>query len=197
MAKKTLYLNGKVVCEYEAPADQNAEIELCRDLLKQRSLWIPISKERMIFNQAVAFAKAGSLIWERDLSTTPTRNGNSAVPFIVNSCFATELYLKTVALVNGKILHGHELDKLYGKIPALGVRQIEQKFTEMVPNDRWQSTLKTIPDLKALFRRHRDAFVNWRYVHERDLLGEFRFTDAIFAMQVLHETCRGCAQINA
>jgi hypothetical protein len=197
MAKKTLYLNGKIVCEYDAPADQQAEIELCRDLLKERGLWIPISKERTIFNQAVAFANASALIWERDLSTSPTRNGNSAVPFVVNSCFATEFYLKTVALVNGKIVHGHELDKLYGKIPASGVRSIEVKFAEMVPNDSWQSTLKTVPDLKALFRRHRDAFVNWRYLHERNQLGEFHFRDAIFAMQVLHETCRGYAQINA
>jgi hypothetical protein len=197
MSKKTLYLNGNIVCEYDAPVDQQADIELCRDLLKQRGLWSPISKERMIFNQAVAFANASAIIWERDLSTTPTKNGNSAVPFIVNSCFATELYLKTVALVNGKIVHGHELDKLYAKIPAPGIRTIETKFGEMVPNDRWQSTLKTAPDLKALFRRHRDAFVNWRYLHERSRLGEFYFKDAIFAMEVLHETCRGYAQIDA
>ena len=39
-------------------------------------------------------------------------DGNSAVPFVVNSSFATELYLKAIALLNGKKLHGHELDDL-------------------------------------------------------------------------------------
>jgi hypothetical protein len=57
MAKKTLYHNGTIVCEYGAPADHQAEIELCRDLLKERGLWNPISKERTIFNQAVAFER--------------------------------------------------------------------------------------------------------------------------------------------
>jgi hypothetical protein len=160
--RKTLFLNGKPVCEYEAPSDQRAEMELCRDLLKERGLWNPISKERMIFNQAVAFANTSVLIYERDLSTQPVKNGNSAVPFVVNSCFATELYLKTIALVNGKSLQGHELDKVYKRIPAAGLQLIDQKLAELVPNDRWQSAIKTTADLRDLLRRHRDAFVNWR-----------------------------------
>lgn len=161
MAKKTLFFNGKPVCDYEAPADQQAEILLCRDILKQRGLWTPVSKERMIFNQALAFANAGALIYERGLSGTPVKNGNSAVPFIVNSCFATELYLKAIALVSGKVLHGHELDKLFKKIPAGGLQSIDQKLTQLAPVNRWRSNIRNTDDLRRLLRRHRDAFVNW------------------------------------
>jgi hypothetical protein len=54
MVEKTLYLNGKPVCTYEAPADKKDEIELCRRLLMERGLWKPALAESTIFNQAVA-----------------------------------------------------------------------------------------------------------------------------------------------
>ncbi|NPU65379.1 hypothetical protein HL667_10265 [Bradyrhizobium sp. 83012] len=197
MPTKTLYLNGKLVCEYDAPADQQAEIELCRKLLEDRGLWKPISSERTIFNQAVAFANASAIIYERDLSTTPVKNGNSAVPFIVNSSFATELYLKAICLLNGNVVRGHQLDKLFGIIPAAGLARIEQKLHTLAPNNAWRSGILTPADLLELFRRHRDAFVRWRYVHEQAQLEQFHFRDAIFAMQVLHETCCEYPQIGS
>jgi hypothetical protein len=195
MAKKTLFLNGKLVCEYDAPEDQQAEIELCREMLKQRGLWETISSERVLFNQAVAFANVSAMIWKENLGPSPARDGNSAVPFIVNSSFATELYLKTLALLNGKKLHGHELDQLYKKIPSPGHSVIAKALIEQRPKDQWASTIRSTSDLHGLFQRHRDTFKDWRYVHERERLGEFHFRDAIFAIQVLHNACLAYPQI--
>lgn len=195
MTKKTLYLNGKLICEYDAPADQQADMELCREMLKQRGLWETISRERVLFNQAVAFASTSAMIWTQKLGATPAQDGNAAVPFVVNSSFATELYLKAIALVNGKKLHGHELDHLFKKIPSAGQAVIERKLVEQIPKDQWQSTIRSMSDLVGLFQRHRDTFKDWRYLHEHERVGEFHFRDAIFAMQVLHETCLAYSQI--
>ncbi|MGY3344703.1 MULTISPECIES: hypothetical protein [unclassified Bradyrhizobium] len=195
MTRKTLYLNGKLICEYDAPADQQADIELCREMLKQRGLWETIGRERVLFNQAFAFANASAMIWTQKLGPSPVRDGHAAVPFVVNSSFATELYLKAIALVNGKKLHGHELDHLFKKIPSAGHTVIERKLEEQIPKDQWESTIRSMSDLRGLFQRHRDTFKDWRYLHEHEHVGEFRFRDAIFAMQVLHEACLAYPQI--
>jgi hypothetical protein len=196
--KKTLYLNGKPLCEYEAPEDQQAEIELCSEILKQRGLWETISNERILFNQAVAFANVSAMIWQQKLGPSPTaRDGNSAVPFVVNSSFATELYLKALALLNGKKLHGHELDQLFKKIPSAGHLVVDEKLAEQIPHNQWESTMKSMADLQGLFQRHRDTFKDWRYLHEHHRLGEFHFRDAIFGMQVLHNACAAYPQIKA
>jgi hypothetical protein len=195
MVTKTLHLNGKAVCEYEAPADQQAEMNLCKELLKQRGLWEVISRERVLFNQAVAFGNVSAMIWQQKLGPTPNRDGNSAVPFVVNSSFATELYLKAIALLNGKKLHGHELDNLFKKIPSPGHSVIAEKLQQQIPKDQWESTIRSMSDLKGLFQRHRDTFKDWRYLHEHDRVGEFHFRDAIFAMQILHSACCAYPQI--
>lgn len=196
MVEKTLHLNGKPICTYEAPSNQKDEIELCRRLLQDRGLWKPALAESMIFNQAVAFANAAALIYERDLSTTPVRNGHSAGPFVVNSAFATELYLKTLGLLHGKKLHGHDLEKLFREIPKAALNAVEQKLVQMLPQDRWSSNIKTMTNLRAVLHRHRDAFKNWRYLYERDTAEEFNFREAIFTMQVLHETCQAHPKIS-
>jgi hypothetical protein len=197
MVKKTLYLNGKAICEYEAPEDYQAEIELCSEVLKRRGLWETITTEKTLFNQAVAFASVSAMVWEQKLGPSPTRDGHSAVPFVVNSSFATELYLKAIALLNGKKLHGHELDQLFKKIPSAGLAVVEEKLAEQIPHDHWQSTIRSMADLRGLFQRHRDTFKEWRYLHEHHRLGEFHFRDAIFAMQVLHNACAAYPQIKA
>ena len=196
MAEKTLYLHGKPICTYEAPADAAAERDLCRNLLRERGLWKPASTEGTIFRQAVAFANTAALVYEKDLSTQPTKNGHSAGPFVVNSAFATELYLKTLGLLYGEKLHGHDLDKLLGGIPRAGLSAVGQKLSQLAPQDRWSSNIKTIDDLKTVMKRHRNTFKNWRYLHEREQVEEFNFREAIFAMQVLHETCQSHPKIN-
>ena len=72
---------------------------------------------------------------------------------------------------------------------------IDAKLQEQIPLDQWDSTIRSISDLKGLFQRHRDTFKDWRYLHEHDRLGEFHFRDAIFAMQVLHAACCTYPQI--
>jgi hypothetical protein len=129
VAEKTLYLDGKPICTYEAPADTAAERDLCRNLLRERGLWKPASTEGTIFRQAVAFANTAALVYEKDLSTQPTKNGHSAGPFVVNPAFATELHLKTLGLLYGEKLHAHDLDKLLGGIPRAGLSAVGQKLS--------------------------------------------------------------------
>lgn len=190
MTEKTLYLNGKSVCTYTAPADHAAEIDLCRQLLKDRGLWNPVSAEVILFGQAVAFANAAHLVFEKDLSGTPVRNGHSAGSFVVNSAFATELYLKTLGLLFGRKMHGHDLSKLFRELPPNALADIGKHLARLVPQDRWSSKITSMADLGAVLQRHRNTFKNWRYLHEREQAEEFNFKEAIFTLQVLHEACR-------
>jgi hypothetical protein len=167
LAEKTLYLNGKAICNYEAPPDSKAEMELCRRLLKERGLWTLVSAETVIFNQAVAFANTAALVYERDLSTQPIKNGHSAGPFVVNSAFATELYLKTLGLLYGKEMHGHDLAKLFREIPQEGLKAVEKKLAELAPKDGWLGNIATKDDFSAVGS-------NFRLRHYRKLARKSR-----------------------
>jgi hypothetical protein len=69
-------------------------------------------------------------------------------------------------------------------------------LARLAPQDRWSSKITSIKDLAAVLERHRNTFKNWRYLHEREQAEEFNFREAIFTMQVLHETCRAHPMIS-
>jgi HEPN domain-containing protein len=148
------------------------------------------------FQPSSRIANAAALVYDRDLVPRPAKNGHSAGPFVVNSAFATELYLKALGLLHGRKMHGHDLEKLFREIPKAALEAVEQKLAELAPQDCWSSNIKNTADLRAVLHRHRNTFKNWRYLYERADAEEFNFPEAIFTMQVLHEACASHPKIS-
>lgn len=77
------------------------------------------------------------------------------------TAFAVEMGLKTLLVYSGKEEkpEGHDLAKLFGRLPQ-DVQELVKKMTlELLPN--------TEPnDFPKLLRKHRETFENWRYFHE-------------------------------
>jgi hypothetical protein len=91
----------------------------------------------------------------------------SVAPFVVNSTFALELYLKTLGLLHDTELRGHDLLTLFDALPS-----------------------RTWSTFRSEIERLRSAFLEWRYLHERKRASEIRFVEMIFIMELLDITCR-------
>ncbi|MDO8775790.1 MAG: hypothetical protein Q7K57_45230 [Burkholderiaceae bacterium] len=181
---KTIYFNGIVVGEVEAIGDDSVDIEVARKLLNEKGLLKPISQQDQMFRQAVSFATTSAYLYKKDLSSAP-RNQFSLVPFVVNSAFGIELYLKTLGHVHGVKLTGHELLKLYDSLPPAARDAIDA----MVPTCAAQRGLSLPLSIRDCISELNNAFIEWRYVYERDPSATVRVQEMIFVMQCLHEVC--------
>jgi len=176
---KKLYLNGKYVCEYESTGDDNKDVSL----LKEKGLYQETTPEQAIFSQALSFATTASYLYDRDLVTVP-RNGMSVAPFIVNATFALELYLKALLGSYGTVLCEHDLLKLFDALPPESHDALRQNFGKA----KWQCGIADIIEFRKVLAELRNAFVEWRYLHEGRASG-ITFRPMIFVMEVLHEAC--------
>ncbi|MGE0055626.1 MAG: hypothetical protein AB7S74_15595 [Hyphomicrobium sp.] len=181
---KTLYLNREFIADYESTGDDLKDMELTRSILRDKGLYKEIDRDRAIFNHAHAFATTSSYLYNRDLQSVP-RNGVSLVPFIVNSAFAIELYLKTIGQLHKISLRGHDLIELFDGLPAVAHADIEKHFAKC----NWQCGIATLADYRKALEQLRGAFVEWRYLYEKQNANIISFGPLIFTMEVLHETC--------
>ncbi len=113
--KKTLYVNGIIVGEVVATGDFQKDLEVFRQFLRDKGLHKEVTKVQAMFRQALSFATTAAHLYERDLLKAP-RNGLSVAPFVVNSAFSIELYLKTLHELQGKTARGHSLLDLYDQL---------------------------------------------------------------------------------
>jgi hypothetical protein len=180
---KTLLLNGIAVGDVPATGDANLDAEAARQFLDSRGLLKPVPLERRIFNQAVAFSSTAAHLHKSGLSGPPPHDGRTVSPFIVNSAFACELYLKALAQLHGKSLRGHELISLYAALPVAAKQAIANTSPVAAQDRRLPSDTKIKPVLTHL----NDAFVTWRYVYERERTKAVEIEPTIFAMQALHQ----------
>lgn len=77
------------------------------------------------------------------------------------TAFAVEMGLKTLLVYSGKEEkpEGHDLAKLFGRLPR-DVQELVKKMTlDLLPNVETN-------DFPKLLRKHRETFENWRYFHE-------------------------------
>jgi hypothetical protein len=181
---KTLYFNGIVVGEAEATGDDALDVEVARRFLDEKGLRKPISQQDQMFRQAVSFATTSAYLYKNDLSSAP-RNQFSIVPFIVNAAFGIELYLKTLGHIHGVRLHGHELLKLYDSLPLVARDAVDA----MVPACAAQRGLSLPLSVRDCIFELNNAFVEWRYVYEKNTSSTVRIPEMIFVMQCLHEVC--------
>jgi hypothetical protein len=113
------------------------------------------------------------------------------IPFAVNAAFAIELYLKTLGFVFGRKMHGHDLLKLFDKLPDEAKQLLRQEV------DRSPATegIKDIDGFRVEIGRVRNVFEEWRYLHERSTAPEIRFHEFLHVLSVLHNACRTHEQI--
>lgn len=182
---KTVLLNGIVVGEVESTGDLERDTDALRQFLKDKGLHKDVSLFQAMFNQAVAFANTSAYLYERDLRRSP-RKGASVVPFVVNSAFSIELYLKALAQKHGVALRGHELIKLHKALPS----QAHSEIQMVMPRCAANRALGEEPDFPAYLRGLNNTFVDWRYCYELDRTGPVHIEPTIFVMEVLHESCR-------
>ena len=187
---KELYLDGKLVGEYAATGDDHKDKELAIALLREKGLYQQTTLEQAMFRQAVSFATTASYLYTRDLTTVP-RNGLSVAPFVVNSAFALELYLKTLGQLYNKQMRGHDLLDLFDALPLEAHQALQRNFVKST----WQCGITELADFRKTLEDMRRAFVEWRYLHETGRAGEIRFAPMIFVMEVLHEVCRASDKV--
>lgn len=189
--KQALYLNGIAVGEVVVTGDREKDIEAARQLLKDKGIYKETTLIQAMFRQAVSFSTAAAYLYDHDLRKTPT-NGFSIAPFIVNSAFSIELYLKTLGQIHNKSLKGHELLKLFDALPDAACQAIKIA-TPQAHTQKWK------PNENRVFRDYlselNNSFVEWRYCYEKNRIDEVRIEATIFVMEVLHEACRSSGKI--
>jgi HEPN domain-containing protein len=101
-------------------------------------------------------------------------------PFLVNAAFAMELFLKALAQHHGVSLRGHSLLKLYDELPPVARSAVERALSGVSMD---LADFDGSSDLRGLFTNLDDAFLAWRYTHERN--GDGRFYGAKAAVLLL------------
>jgi hypothetical protein len=187
--KKRLHHNGTYICDFDFTGDATRDAATVDRLLTERGLNQTPTMERSMFNQANSFASISADIFEKHLMKQPP-NGAAMSPFVVNTAFAIELFIKTLAMQHGKKLHGHEIKKLFKKLPGAAKDQIDRHLAKLSSTSQWAGEIKTIQDLQDVFGEIDTAFVDWRYLHEnaRKPL-KITFMPTIFLSEILHAAC--------
>lgn len=181
----TLYLNGIVVGEVVVTGDHEKDMEAARQFLKDKGLYKEVTLVQAMFRQAVSFAITAAYLYKRDLLKLP-RNGFSVAPFVVNSAFSIELYLKTLGQIHNKSLRGHELLILFDSLPDEACQAIEISIPACAQKRKLNGNISFRDYISEL----NNTFVEWRYCYEKDRTDEVRIEPIIFVMEVLHEVCR-------
>lgn len=187
--KKRVHHNGVLIGEFDFTGDDVRDVEIVDKLLAERGLNQVATLERSMFNQANSFASASADIFEKHLLKEPP-NGAAMSPFVVNIAFAIELFIKTLSIQHDKKLHGHEIKKLFKKLPGAAKDEIDHHLRRLCTSSQWADEIRTMEGLREVLDEIDTAFVDWRYLHEdttRRLKITFRPT--IFLSEVLHAAC--------
>jgi hypothetical protein len=182
---RKIFVDGQFIGEVPNTGDNQKDVEAMAALMRAKGVHRTVTPDQAIFRQAVSFATTASYLYKKDLAAWP-RNPMSVVPFVVNSAFALELYLKTLSLLYGKEQRGHDLLELFDELPADATDALRRNFDKTT----FSCGITETAAFRAEIERVRHAFVEWRYLHERNRAGEIRFPELIFVMNVLHDTCR-------
>ncbi|UPW20317.1 hypothetical protein M0C34_08670 [Agarivorans sp. TSD2052] len=131
--------------------------------LKDKNLYVEFSQSTLMFKQARAFAKIARDIHSKSLLKPPFSQEASA-PFVVNSAFACEMYLKTLQNIYGKAEEIHSLSSLFKHLP----NKLKDKINKLTKEKSVEFQIQS----KTLFKDHiktiSNAFVDWRYIYEQE-----------------------------
>jgi HEPN domain-containing protein len=175
---------GEIVGWVPNTGNAKVDAEASMELLKAKGLYQPVTKLQSMFRQAYSFCTTSSYLYKKDLTSQP-HNYYSVAPFVVNAALAIELYLKTLSEIHGKKLWGHELAKLFDNLPKAAVEELEAE----VPAAAAGHNIDTGKSFRDCLHRVNDAFVDWRYLYEKQGTQEIRIPEVIFLMDVVHHAC--------
>ncbi|GAA7755319.1 hypothetical protein RN01_11820 [Cupriavidus sp. SHE] len=179
-----LKVNGVVVGTVPITGDPETDLIVAREFLDKRGLRPPPpTKVQSMFRQAIAFATV-SRDCHAMLNRQP-RNPVYAAPFVVNIAFSIELYLKTLAEAHGVTPWGHDLMKLYEGLPGAALAAL----SKVTPHAAQSEGLAETSDVGDVLANLRTAFVDWRYVYEKESTEMVHIPNAIFVARALHEAC--------
>lgn len=183
---KTLYLNGIVVGEIATTGNRNNDLDAARQFLRDRGLDKRPSIAKTMLGQAVSFASAANHIYKKDLAKTPV-NPLGIAPFVVNAAFGTEVYLKTLHRLSGSNPgKEHKLLALFDSLPTERMNDLLNAASRHAPEYRLEKDWR----FRDLLKQVSTAFVDWRYLYERERVGEVHILHTIFIMKACHEACR-------
>jgi hypothetical protein len=186
-----VHFDGKFVGEVPDTGDQQANLKAMTALLRSHAGAAPLTRPQAAFRQASAFAINAQHLFNTGLVGVPPRNPMNVIPFAVNAAFAIELYFKTLGFVYGRNMHGHDLLKLFEKLPAEAKELLRQEIARAPATEG----IKDIDGFRTEIGRVRHVFEEWRYLHERNNASEIRFVEFIRVIDVLHNVCRTHEQI--
>jgi hypothetical protein len=186
---KRLHLNGTYICDYESTGNDFEDAKRVDKILADRGLKQVPTLHRAMFNQANSFASVSAEIFEKHLSNPPI-NGAAMSPFVVNTALAIEIFIKTLAMQHGKRLHGHEITKLFKKLPSAAKVDVEQQLNRLSGTSQWAGSITEMQHLRTVLEELDTAFVDWRYIYE-DKSNALRITfqPTIFLAEILHAAC--------
>jgi hypothetical protein len=184
---KTIYLNGIIVGEVPATGDRERDIAVIRQFLKDKGLHREVTKVQAMFRQALSFSTTAAHLHRQDLLKAP-RNGLSLAPFVVNSAFAIELYLKTLHEIGGTSIRGHELLDLYDKLSD-ATRTVVIKHA-LANATGYGVSLTTADQFRIFITELNNSFVEWRYCYETGNTGAVTIQPTIVVMKATHDACK-------
>ena len=173
-----------MIGQYKSTGDDAADAENLQKMLREKGLYKEVLPELRMFQQALSFATTAAYLHNRDLKSFP-RNPLSIAPFVVNSTFAIELYLKALARCYEVELRGHDLLSLYDSLPAEAAALIERRISTPQSRGHFFSSASQLRDALA---KVANAFVEWRYLHEKESAGPIELGAQIEIGRILHET---------
>ncbi|MEN0679083.1 hypothetical protein [Plesiomonas shigelloides] len=176
---KQVIFQGKVIGTIPDCESFEESAALVDELITKKGLHNDLSKEKAIFNQAVSFGKVVMNIYHSGLSSKPW-DLLIIPPFVVNSAFCVEMYLKCLLEMNGEMKSVHSLILLFDRLPQKVKLLINEKMAEMVSEFPFGSN----GDFRQRLSVISNAFVNWRYIYESES-GTINVQDVILIMRVL------------
>lgn len=187
LGPKEVFVNGELVFHYESTGNTDQDIQGIRARLDELGLSIKHQPEWMqIRQQALYFQDTCTYLWRYEANRQKSERPFTMIPYIVNSAFCIELYLKALSLKHGKRQHGHELAKLYAALPASAVADVDASLAEalsIVP-------LGKSPEIAVLMQELNNAFLKWRYAFESERLGMVGLLELRFLRLLMFLACR-------
>ncbi|KTR27887.1 hypothetical protein RSA11_04275 [Exiguobacterium indicum] len=131
-------------------------------------------KAKLIFEQARRFRNAGAILGNKLSETSDP--GLYMAPFIVNSSFAIELYLKCIYVIETKEepKYVHKLEQLFDNLSDFSQFITSDIFSRLNEQEGSYHALKDkVPDfdwsLRGVLESASQAFVKWRYSFDGDI----------------------------
>ena len=177
-------LNGIVVGKISKTGNQEADSIAALDLIKSAGLYKESSTAQRALGQAKSFADTSAHLYERGLrmgAIVPTM----LAPFVVNSAFAIEVYLKALSEAHAIKTHGHIFVKLFDALPS----ETKDRLEQLAPDFAKRYKAETFSTFRESLIKLEGAFVVWRYIYESDAPASYDVPLAIATMAALHERC--------